>query len=145
MNIGDEILINQFAQGVQSLDAILKQFAFLNLAQKRGYLRDLIYLIIQSKAIDDDANVAIKNSGLKPTFTASVLLRKGVRKDNLYRMAELPENELEKVFILFANLFSVAYKRRFFEEKNDPNKWWYWDLSRPEVIEKIKNTALHGE
>lgn len=26
-------------------------------------------------------------------------------------------------------LFKIAYTRRFNEEKNDPYKWWYWDLS----------------
>ena len=33
------------------------------------------------------------------------------------------------------SLFRIAYYRRFIEEKNNPYKWWYWDLSDAKNIE----------
>ncbi len=138
MDLDDEILINQYAQELVSINLLVDWFTMLEGDKKRERLNDLIHLIIQSKANNDDASIAINKSGLKTSFTPCVLLQKGVTNDNLYRIVKLPDNELNKVFNLFISLFSIAYKRRYEVEKNDPNKWWYWDLSTPGIIEKIK-------
>jgi hypothetical protein len=137
MNLDNEILINQYAQDIVSKEMLINRFDLLNVDDKRNYLMDVIHLIKQSKPIDADIEIAISNSRLKTTYTPCVLLRKGIDSNNLYRIAQLPENELGKVFALFIALFAVAYKRRYDLEKNAPNKWWYWDLSVPSVVEKI--------
>ena len=49
----------------------------------------------------------------------------------------LPEYELEKSFRLLTAMLSIAYNRRFKLEKNNPSKWWYWDLSDLENEKKI--------
>jgi len=49
----------------------------------------------------------------------------------------LPENELNKTFTLFLSLFKIAYQRRYQEEKNNPDKWWYWDLSDEKKLKLI--------
>ena len=134
MNLDDEISVNQYAQGLINSKVLRNKFDSLNTEQKRGFLTDLIHLIIQSKAINEDIPISISNSGLKQSFTPCVLLSKGVSDENLYRIARLPEDELNKVFDLFLSLFAIAYNRRYQEEKNSPNKWWYWDLSNPQEL-----------
>lgn len=52
-------------------------------------------------------------------------------------MINLPENEMGKIFILFMGIFKIAYSRRFKEEMNNINKWWYWDLSDNSNVERI--------
>lgn len=89
--------------------------------------------------MEEDIDPAITNSSLKLTFTPCVLLRKGIKEHNLLRLVDLPENELRKSFILLLNLFKIAYKRRFTAEMNNPNKWWYWDLSDEANLRKIPN------
>lgn len=138
MNIDDEILINKYGQELLGDELFLKKFDALSLEDKRQLLTDLAYLIIQSNANFNDVEQAIINSKLKPTFTPCVLLKKGVANHVLYKIIELPENELKKAFSLFINLFKLAYKRRYQEERNDFNKWWYWDLSDENKVKEIK-------
>lgn len=102
-------------------------------------LNDIVYLIIQSKAIDTDIYQAIISSGLKETYPPCILLKKGVSNYNLQKIIDFPEMELGKGFKLLLNLFKIAYKRRFLEEKENPNKWWHWDLSNTNNIEILMN------
>ncbi len=66
-----------------------------------------------------------------------MLLSKGVANHNLQKIAELPESELNKALLLLLGLFKISYQRRFKEEKNHPDKWWYWDLSDEHTVEII--------
>ena len=137
LELGDEILINQFGQGIATDVIILNQFLVMDISGKRAYLNSIIYLIQQSKPSSDDIEPAIEKSKLKKTFTPCVILRKGVQTFNLQRMAELPDNEMKKVLILLLALFKIAYLRRFKEEKNNITKWWYWDLSDSNNVNKV--------
>lgn len=136
----DQILINQYGQGIIDYFPILENFIPSKLDEKRKFLRILVeYFIDQSNPYNNDIGVAINESGLKPTHTPCVMLTKGIEKYNLLKIVQLPENELQKVLILFLSLFRIAYMRRFKEEKDHPNKWWYWDLSDQKNIELILN------
>lgn len=137
MKLDNEILFNKYGQSLIELEFLLKKFEGLDIMSKRSFLNEVIFLILQSKPKEEDIELAITNSGLKPTFTPCVLLKKGVTNHNLEKLAGLPETELNKVFLLFSSLFKIAYKRRFEIEKNNPNKWWYWDLSDEENLSKI--------
>lgn len=137
LGIIDQIFINKYAQGFTSIETFKILFSNFKIEEKRNYLEEIVSLIIQSKPKDEDADLAIKESGLRPTFTPCVLLRKGIAKHNLMKLINLPESELEKTLILLMNLFKIAYTRRFMEEKNNPGKWWYWDLSQPNIEIKI--------
>lgn len=143
MELIDQISINQYAQGVVSIEQILDCYDTFSLKKKKDYLEILIgYFILQSKPLDSDIPLAIKESGLKPTYTPCVMLKKGVSPHILRNIIALPENESKKVLILLLSLFKIAYLRRFHNEKNDPNKWWYWDLSDEKNIEIILH-SLH--
>jgi len=137
LTLKDEILINQFGQGIATNEVILDQFLPMDIGEKRIYLKGIIDLILQSKPSDDNIESAIHESKLKTTFTPCVILRKGVRTFNLQKMADLPDNEMEKVLNLLLTLFKVAYFRRFKEEKNTAAKWWYWDLSDSQNVKRV--------
>ncbi|WP_299178028.1 DUF5958 family protein [uncultured Chryseobacterium sp.] len=129
IGIIDQIFINKYGQGLIDIEPLKKMFFNLNPSEKRKYLNGILFLILQSKPNNNDTDQAITISNLKPTYTPCVLLKKGVAQHQLEKIIMLTDNELNKVYILFMNLFKIAYFRRFLEEKNDPNKWWYWDLS----------------
>lgn len=129
MKLEHEILINKYGQGLINSEPLSLIFEGLEVASKRSFLDDVLFLVQQSKSTDSDIEPAILGSGLKPTHTPCVLLGKGVANHNLEKLVKLPENELNKVFLLLLSLFKVAYQRRFVIEKNHPGKWWYWDLS----------------
>lgn len=131
MNIEDEIKINKYGQDLLSLEELMSShYAKISTEAKRIYLNDVINLIIQSKPIVEDISYAIKNSQLKETYTPCVLLKKGLTYSHLSKIIHLPDYELEKITVLLLNLFKIAYKRRFFQEKDKTDKWWYKDLSK---------------
>jgi len=133
----DAILINRFGQNLIGIEHMIKLFSSFNVEMKRDFLREINSLIMQSKPILNDIEPAILSSGLKPTYTPCILLRKGITRHNLEKLVLLPENELSKVYVLLLSLFIIAYKRRYSIEKNNPNKWWYWDLSDNNNINNI--------
>jgi hypothetical protein len=137
MKLKDEILINKFGQGLIAIEQLTDRFGLLEVLKKKEFLNDFLYLIMQSKPKKEDIEPAIIYSRLKSTFTPCILLRKGVANHNLEKLVNLPENELTKAFVLLLSLFKIAYNRRFAVEKNNPDKWWYWDLSDNEKVEII--------
>jgi hypothetical protein len=140
MKLEEEILINKYGQGLVDSEELRSNFEPLDSEKKRAFLIDLTFLIMQSKANNNDIEAIITDSKLKPTYTPCILLKKGIASDILNKIIALPENELDKVFILFLSAFKIPYQRRFREEKNHPDKWWYWDLSdETKVIEVKKN------
>lgn len=141
MKLEHEILVNKYGQELIEIEPLLLIFEDLEIIPKRDFLTDILFLILQSKPKDSDIEPAILESGLKPTYTPCVLLKKGVATHNLNKIIELPENELEKALFLFLSLFRIAYKRRFAIEKNNPDKWWYWDLSDETNISKISQNG----
>ena len=137
MNIEEQILINKYGQDLIDVMQLSQIFNLLNLSEKRAFLNNIHYLILQSKPLYDDIEVSIKNSELRSTFTPCVLLRKGLANHNITKIIQLPEDELDKVLLLLLSLFKVAYQRRFKSEMNFSDKWWYYDLSSSENVEKI--------
>lgn len=142
MNLNQDILINQYGQNLVLIEALVDGYKRLNPINRKMYLHHLITLIIQSKSEDMDIPQAIENSYLKKTFTPCVLLKNGgVKYHNLKKIIELPDHELEKALVLLLNLFKIGYNRRFQKEKDNPDKWWYWDLSNEKNIDVIKQIA----
>lgn len=137
MKLEDEILINKFGQELVAIEQLIEDFSLLEDFQKKEFLNGFIYLIMQSKPKKEDVEPAILKSGLKPTFTPCILLKKGVSNHDLEKIVNLPESELTKAFVLLLSLFKIAYKRRFAVEKDNLDKWWYWDLSDSEKVEMI--------
>ncbi|MDQ0065127.1 DUF5958 family protein [Chryseobacterium lathyri] len=138
LNIAEEILINKYGQGIITIDLLVNLFNNLDIENKKNYLEEILHLILQSKPNNDDIEQAIEESKLRPTYTPCILLKKGgVATQNLKKLVSLPNNEQQKVLILLMSLFRIAYLRRFNKERNNPGKWWYWDLSQTENENKI--------
>ncbi|MDQ0639307.1 hypothetical protein QF042_002872 [Pedobacter sp. W3I1] len=140
MNLDIDILINKYGQDLDVLDQIQDVFDNLDQVKQEEMLNGITYLILQSKPIYEDVEVAINSSGLKPSLTPCILLKKGVLNANLQKIIKLPKREYNSVLKLFLNLFKIAYKRRFDIEKNKNDKWWYSDLSDESNINKIRKT-----
>lgn len=138
MTIDQEIEINLFAQDLIDIKHLRFIFNDLNMETKKIYLERLILLITQSKVLEIDIDSAIIKSKLKSTFTPCVILKRGLTKSNFNKIINLPNNELDKVFLLLVYLFKIAYNRRFELEKNNPTKWWYWDFSDDENLRKLE-------
>lgn len=137
MELSTELLLNKYGQGIVDIDELIFIFNNCSFQNKKEFLDELLFMIQQSKPLETDVNNAISNSKLRPTYTPCILLKKGVNMSNLTKIINLPENELEKAFILLIELFKIAYNRRFLFERNNPNKWWYWDLTDKSNIDKI--------
>ena len=118
MKLEHEILINKYGQDLINIDQLMLLFESFGEDNKRLFIYGVITLIIQSKPKMEDVEIAIWNSGLKATYTPCVLLKKNLSQSNLYKIGRLPSNELEKIIVLFLNLFRIAYKRRYEQEKN---------------------------
>lgn len=126
MELLKEIQVNKFGQNLVEINDLSNVFSLLTLNEKKEFLNDILFLIMQSKPKEEDIENAIKESNLKKTYTPCILIQKGVANHNLKKLLELPENEINKSFILLLHLFKISYSRRFEIEKNDENKWWYW-------------------
>jgi hypothetical protein len=119
------------------IHVVVLRFTGMHKNFQKAFFVDIINLIQQSKPVNEDIELAIVESKLRPTYTPCIMLKKGVANHNLQKLINLPDNELQKVFILLLSLFKIAYRRRFKEEKNNPDKWWYWDLSDKEKINTL--------
>lgn len=137
MELKNEILVNKYAQSVVEIEDLILIFNTFSHDDKKKYLYDLLFFILQSKAQNEDIETAIENSKLRRTYTPCVIIQKGVGTHNLKRLLNLPENELNKSLILLLSLFKTAYLKRFETEKIDVYKWWYWDLSNDKNVEII--------
>lgn len=137
MELVTQISINQFGQGICSIDSLMYHFDKLSESEKRVHLSHVYHLIVQSKTQNFDIDFAIRDSSLKPTFTPCVLLRRFGLKLGLPKVINLPADELLKVYTLLLFLFKIGYQRRFEEEKNHPGKWWYSDLSNDANVRSI--------
>lgn len=133
-------MMNKFGQDLVQKDDLISFFEGLN--NKREFLNEFLFMVMQSKPLEVDVVLAITESGLKKTYTPCVLLKKGVGNNVLEKIVSLPDSELRRSFILLANLFKVAYKRRFEIEKDDSQKWWYWDLSDESKVELVRKGLL---
>lgn len=142
LKIDKVITLNKYGQGLIDSEILLNEFLGFELMEKKHFLKEVIVLILQSKPKEEDILPAIVESKLKQTYTPCVLLTKGIANHNLQKIADLPEVELNKSLRLLLALFKVSYRKRFQAEKNNPNKWWYWDLSDKNNLEKVLKNQI---
>lgn len=136
-----EILINRYGQHLESVQEILREFSKFDLQNRKKFFDELNFLILQSKPETTDVKKAIIDSGLKETYTPCILLMTFPIKIAIQKIITLPEHEQTKSLKLLLAMFKISYYRRFIVEKNEPTKWWYWDLSDPENLRKARYTS----
>ena len=139
LNVHEEILLNQLAQGIASDAEGEAWFSAQSGDNKRRLLRGLGNFILQAGPKPEDAAIAIAESQLKPTLTPCVLIAMPNLRVQLAKVATLPEFELPRVFRLLIKLLAAADGRRRKEQPPDlVNHWWHRDLSDPDVVNDIK-------
>lgn len=142
MTIDDQILINKFGQSLLRIQDIVTHFHSLDIDGQRNLLKDIVYLLIQTRPKEADLDLAIEIGKLRPTFTPVVKLKKGGLVPHVFReLLNLPENEWEKVLILLLSIYKISYGRILEIEKNNPDKWWFQDLSDESFITRIRSLS----
>ncbi|QHP68429.1 DUF1493 family protein [Bradyrhizobium sp. LCT2] len=145
LNVDEEILLNQLAQGIASNPEGDAWFGAQSEDDKRRLLRGLSNFILQARPKPEDVVVAIAESRLKPTLTPCVLIAMPNLRVQLAKLVMLPEFELPRVFRLLIELLAVADGRRRKERPLDRiNHWWHRDLGDPDVVNDIKRMRDAG-
>jgi Family of unknown function (DUF5958) len=146
MNVDEKISVNQYAQNLRSLNELKNDFLAKNSVEKRKYLIDLTFILLQARIESSDVEKAVEISGLKPSVTPVVKIKKainlkGINQSTFNDVIGLPDNELDKIYVLFLSLYKVAYERSFKKDETSFYKWWLNDLSDIEYVHRIK--TLH--
>lgn len=120
------ILINLFAQDKIKLETIVNSFNEMSLDEKRSELSWLRMYIEQSHPTKETIEEAIINMPIKRTMTPIVILETNEFKPALWKICELPEDELEKAITTLSTLFRFSdTKRRQTFCKNGCNHEWH--------------------
>ena len=133
----DHLYLNQVAQNVVPLDDAKREFRKLDPSARSGVMHRLYLMAHQSHPLPDEVSLAIDQSGLKPTFTPCVMLSDGKIESQLSRVAKLPDDELDKSFLLLITLFQIADKRRRADCGDECQHWWHQDLSDDAVVREV--------
>jgi Family of unknown function (DUF5958) len=139
MTLDEEILLNQLAQGIRSMEAGNEWFAGLPVEQRLEVLRTLSHMALQAGARGEDVAPAIKRATLRASHTPCVLLLKGRLAGQLAKVLALPPPEYEKAFALLLALFAIADQRRRATQCADGcQHWWHQDLSQEQVVNDLR-------
>ena len=145
VGIDEMIALNQMAQGLWTRREREEWFAGLDVQRQRDVLNWAVEMAKQARASELDVSIAVKESGLKPTYTPCVMLSRPPIKSQYFRVLELPQEEWQKLLAILIALFAVANRRRLRKyPENKERHWWNWDLSDPEVLARIRELANGG-
>ncbi len=121
-----DLCLNRLAQGLDSMDDGVAWFATFDDLVQQALLQKLGMFALQAGARVEDVGPAILNAQLKATFTPCVLLALPNLKDQLARIARLPQSERVKSFRLLVSLLSIADGRRRRERcAGGCDHWWH--------------------
>lgn len=140
LTIDEEIIINQFSQGIHSLDDMNIWFDSYDYLNKKDIMENLLTMVIQSHpTIDDIEHVAII-LGKKNTSSAAILMSRNKPFSKFgYRVCGLPEKELLNGFDILLLTLSIADNRRKeTEDASKCNHWWHNDLSDENYLKELK-------
>ena len=140
LNLDDEIFLNQFSQNIYSLETVKKWFDAKNHEEKKAIILDVLDMVIQSHPTYEEISCTAEELKLSKTPAAVKLLNTNKPFNKFgYELADLPEKEMERGFILLLKIFSVADKRRrSMCCANGCHHWWHRDLSNVSVLREIK-------
>ena len=132
--------VNSYAQELVDLKKMLDAFRQLSVEDKRKVNRVIASLTVQARFTPSDITIACSTYPLKESFTPCVILSKNCKNHTFLKLINLPEYELEKVFVLFLFVFKQAYVRSR-NERFGETKWWELDLRETDNI-RIVGRAL---
>jgi hypothetical protein len=131
----DELLLNQVAQCVISVQSAKEWFAQLDDDYQEMVLRKLAVMIQQASSTKDDVKNAIQLPEVRETGTAAVLLSRGRLLVQLAKVVGLPRRQRAEGFVPMVATFRVAdTRRRVTRCLGQCTHWWHRDLSDPVVV-----------
>ena len=139
LTIDEEIFLNQFSQGLHSLDKMNQWFEVYDLSDKRDIMENLMNMVIQAHPYYDDIKEAAWNIK-KETSTSAVMLLNRNKPFNKfgYLICNLPEKELTNGFDILLLTLSKADGRRKMAENGACNHWWHKDLSDELYLDSLR-------
>lgn len=137
MRVRDLVILVKYAQGAVVFNSFYSMLKFFKPLERKIFLSQVVELTKHFTINDSIADLAIKKSGLSETCTACLILKEGVSEIQLQKIVDLSETELESSLKLLLTLFSISYQEGYQKNKNDPDKFWYWDYSNAENSFKL--------
>lgn len=140
LSIEEQILINQFSQGLVSLDKMDDWFISFDRMNKKAVIHNLIIMVIQLHPTYEEMESAVKSLNKSKTSSAVKFLKRNQPFAKFgYELCDLPENELSNSFKILLVTLSIADNRRKSQENPDLCKhWWHKDLSDKKYLKQLK-------
>ena len=140
LSIDEEIILNQFSQGLFTLEEMNHWFAMYDLLDKRDIVQHLLNMVIQAHpTYDDIEGSAILLKKVTSASAVKLLNRKKPFSKFGYEICDLPEKELLIGFdILLLTLVKADTRRKEQEDPKECNHWWHKDLSDENYLRKLK-------
>ncbi|WP_220451579.1 DUF5958 family protein [Streptomyces cadmiisoli] len=107
-----ERIINEFAQGLRSLEDAVAWFSSLEQVDQKAVLHEVVRYVIQAHATVNDAREGLLRSGVKPTMTPAVLIVREPILEQMGKIINLPPGEYVKSWRVLLATFAVADTRR---------------------------------
>ena len=142
LSIQEQLIINQYAQGIKSMSELLEWYNSFDTGKKRSILVEIWSLANQAKVNEEDVENARITAGLKVTHTPVRMLHSETLpfKNRGFKIADLKGKEQVQAFLLILNCFAIAEQKRKSKcdaKKENCNHWWHQDLSNPKLIQEI--------
>lgn len=142
LSIQEEIILNQYAQGINSASDLLDWYNSFDNDKKRSILVQIWSLANQAKANEEDVENARIIAGLKVTHTPVKMLytEKLPFKNRGFKLADLKGKEQVQAFLLILNCFSIAEQKQKCKcdiDKKNCNHWWHQDLSNSQLVQEL--------
>ncbi len=140
LTIDEEIFLNQFSQGIHSLDEMNAWFELYDLQGKRDIMDNLLNMVIQAHPTYDDIKLSATILGKEKSSSAVMLLNTNRPFGKFgYEICGLSEKELINGFdILLLTLRKADNRRKDAEDLRECNHWWHKDLSDEDYLRKLR-------
>lgn len=143
MNLENELVLYQFAQGARPTDELLDRFSQLDTARQRKWFVHFYCWVCDYELTEADMEQALADCGLDttdPLYDYLNLRHVASGTKNVIRIpptANPPGGTLDKAYTVLLHLFRKGYYRRFVSEQTNLVDWIYQDLSDPALVQEI--------
>lgn len=143
-SINEKILINQFVQGLHSLQELNLWFEDFDTVNKRNIIYNLLYIFIQAHPTYEEIEESAVSLKKVRSSSAVKLLNRNKPYDKFgHELCGLPEKELSNSFnIMLLSLAKADNRRKKHDCLNGCNHWWHQDLSNEKYLEKLRNGGI---
>ncbi|CCH57275.1 hypothetical protein BN8_06686 [Fibrisoma limi BUZ 3] len=135
MKLEEELIIVQYGQGVLSEEELLRRFAQLDEIGQWQSVNALMYLLRKLEpTVDEEATVAEPTNELEASYTN---IGNSGKKNTAIRRINVYSAKLKESYRSLLDQFKRDLQRQYAIEKENPSSWWYWDLSKKELVDSL--------